>query len=82
MPEFVTFSRNVFIPVTNICRNRCGYCTFRRDPEHPEARLMSVEEIIPILKNGKEAGCTEALFVFGEYAEEVPEYKKELQEMG
>ncbi|NYT19395.1 MAG: 7,8-didemethyl-8-hydroxy-5-deazariboflavin synthase CofG, partial [Methanosarcinales archaeon] len=42
----------------------------------------SVEEIIPILKNGKEAGCTEALFVFGEYAEEVPEYKKELQEMG
>lgn len=82
MPEFVTFSRNVFIPVTNICRNRCGYCTFRRDPEHPEARLMSVEEIIPILKNGKEAGCTEALFVFGEYAEEVPEYRKELNEMG
>ncbi|WP_440953473.1 7,8-didemethyl-8-hydroxy-5-deazariboflavin synthase subunit CofG [Methanococcoides sp. FTZ1] len=82
MPEFVTFSRNVFIPVTNICRNRCGYCTFRRDPDHPEARLMNIEEIIPILKNGKEAGCTEALFVFGEYAEEVPEYKKELKEMG
>ncbi|WP_135606064.1 7,8-didemethyl-8-hydroxy-5-deazariboflavin synthase CofG [Methanococcoides sp. NM1] len=82
MPEFVTFSRNVFIPVTNICRNRCGYCTFRRDPDHPEARLMSVEEIIPILKNGKEAGCTEALFVFGEYAEEVPEYRKELKKMG
>lgn len=82
MPEFVTFSRNVFIPVTNICRNRCGYCTFRRDPDHPEARLMSVEEIIPILKNGKEAGCTEALFVFGEYAEEVPEYKEKLKEMG
>ncbi|SES65657.1 FO synthase subunit 1 [Methanococcoides vulcani] len=82
MPEFVTFSRNVFIPVTNICRNRCGYCTFRRDPDHPEARLMSVEEIIPILKNGKEAGCTEALFVFGEYTEEVPEYREKLKKMG
>lgn len=82
MPGFVTFSRNVFIPVTNICRNRCGYCTFRRDHDHPEARLMNMVEIRQILENGQRAGCTEALFVFGEYADEVPEYLKELKGLG
>lgn len=81
-PKHVTFARNVFIPVTNICRNRCGYCTFRRDPAHPEARLMGREEIETILRNGKAAGCTEALFVFGEYAEEVSEYRQWLSEIG
>lgn len=82
MPEFVTFSRNVFIPVTNICRNHCGYCTFRRDAGHPEARLMNMTEIRQILEKGEKAGCTEALFVFGEYAEEVPEYLLELEKLG
>ncbi|MGB9930070.1 MAG: 7,8-didemethyl-8-hydroxy-5-deazariboflavin synthase CofG [Methanosarcina sp.] len=80
--NFVTYSKNVFIPVTNICRNSCAYCGFKRQPEHPDARLMKPEEIIPILKNGVKAGCTEALFTFGEYAEEVPEYKKWLKELG
>lgn len=82
MPEFITFCRNVFIPVTNICRNECGYCTFRRSPDDPAARLMTREEIVPILTEGKEAGCTEALFTFGEYAEEVPGYKDLLGEIG
>lgn len=82
MPEFVTYCRNVFIPVTNICRNRCGYCGFRHDPDDPQAQLMSVDEIIPILKKGYESGCTEALFTFGESAEEVPEYRYWLYEMG
>ncbi len=86
MPEYsqkhVTFARNVFIPVTNICRNRCGYCTFRKDPNHPEARLMTEDEVRKILQNGVDAGCTEALFVFGEYAEEVPEYRQMLAEFG
>ena len=81
-PRFVTYSKNVFIPVTNICRNHCAYCGFKREPEHPDARLMEPEEIIPILKNGVKAGCTEALFTFGEYAEEVPEYRKWLKELG
>jgi len=82
MPEFVTYSRNVFIPVTNVCRNRCGYCGFRRDPGDSDARLMSVEDIVPILEDGKKAGCTEALFTFGEYADEVVEYKEWLTELG
>lgn len=81
MTDFVTFSRNVFIPVTNVCRNRCGYCTFRREPDEAGLRFLSPEDIIPILKEGKKAGCSEVLFTFGEYAEEVPEYKRWLEEM-
>lgn len=82
MNNFVTFCRNVFVPVTNVCRNKCGYCTFRRDPEDPEAKLMKIEEIIPILEQGKKSGCTEVLFTFGEYAEELPQYKQWLEELG
>ncbi len=82
MIDFVTFSRNVFVPVTNACRNRCGYCTFRREPDEPGSCFMSPEDVLPILKEGKKAGCTEVLFTFGEYADEVPEYKKWLGELG
>ncbi|HHV23026.1 MAG TPA: 7,8-didemethyl-8-hydroxy-5-deazariboflavin synthase CofG [Methanosarcina sp.] len=78
----MTYSKNVFIPVTNICRNRCGYCGFRRDPGQPGARLMRPEEILPVLEKGAKAGCTEALFTFGESAEEVPEYREWLKELG
>lgn len=78
----MTYSKNVFVPVTNICRNRCGYCSFRREPGQPGARLMKPGEILPVLENGVNAGCTEALFTFGEYAEEVPEYRKCLKDLG
>ncbi len=79
---FVTYSKNVFIPVTNICRNRCGYCGFRREPGQPGSRLMKPEEVISILENGVKAGCTEALFTFGERAEEVSGYSVMLDELG
>ncbi|KXS40239.1 MAG: FO synthase subunit 1 [Methanolobus sp. T82-4] len=82
MPEFVTFCRNVFIPVTNVCRNNCGYCTFRRSPDDPEAKLMTPDEILPILDKGKDAGCTEVLYTLGEYGEELPEYQQWLAGMG
>jgi len=78
----VTYSKNVFVPVTNICRNRCGYCGFRREPGQPSARLMRPEEILSVLEKGVKAGCSEALFTFGEYAEEVSEYRKWLKELG
>ncbi|MDD3245588.1 MAG: 7,8-didemethyl-8-hydroxy-5-deazariboflavin synthase CofG [Methanosarcina sp.] len=81
-PSFVTYSKNVFIPVTNICRNHCGYCGFKREPGQPGARLMKPEEVVYILEKGARAGCTEALFTFGEYAEEVPEYREWLKELG
>ncbi len=82
MDEYITFCRNVFIPVTNICRNKCAYCTFRCEPDDPDAHLMGIEEIVEILEKGKKAGCTEALFTFGEYAEEIPEYREWLNEIG
>ncbi len=68
---YATFSRNVFIPLTNICRNRCGYCGFRRDIGHHEAKLLTPAEVEDIIDSGVRAGCSEALFTFGEHAEEV-----------
>lgn len=82
MPPFVTFSRNVFIPLTNVCRNRCAYCGFRRDMGHPEAKLLSPAEVKEILSRGARAGCSEALFTFGEKPEEVDGFKEWLLELG
>src|SRR3990172_8259348 len=80
--RFVTFSRNVFIPLTNICRNRCGYCGFRRDISHPEAILLSPKEVRDILDRGSMAGCCEALFTFGERPEEVEGFMSMLNDFG
>ncbi len=78
----VTFSRNVFIPLTNVCRNRCGYCGFRRDIGHHEAKLLSPEEVKDILSRGARAGCSEALFTFGERPHEVPGFNEWLGRLG
>ncbi len=64
--DYVTFSKNVFIPVTNICRNKCHYCGFGRDVTHPEAFLMTPEQVDEVLRRGISSGCTEALFTFGQ----------------
>ncbi|MBU4490920.1 MAG: 7,8-didemethyl-8-hydroxy-5-deazariboflavin synthase subunit CofG [Euryarchaeota archaeon] len=82
MPQFVTFSRNVFIPLTNVCRNKCAYCGFRRDIGHHEAKLLSPAEVVDILSRGVHAGCSESLFTFGERPEEVPGFKERLSELG
>ena len=66
----ITFSRNVFLPLTTVCRNRCGYCCFRT-PVQPGC-LMPQAEVEMTLKNGAALGCTEALFTFGERPEEEP----------
>ncbi len=81
-PPYATYSRNVFIPLTNICRNRCGYCGFRRDIVHPEAKLLSPAEVAEILDRGARAGCSEALFTFGEHAEEVSGFISLLRGLG
>lgn len=81
-PSFVTFSRNVFIPLTNICRNKCGYCGFRRDIGHPEARLLSPSEVREILVRGARAGCSEALFTFGEHPEEIDGFNEWICRLG
>ena len=82
LPDAVTFSRNVFLPITNVCRNQCRYCGFRRDPAHLEANLMTVSEVTKILNAGRQAGCTEALFTFGEMPEEHSEFREWIEDIG
>lgn len=63
-PTELTFSRNVFVPLTTACRYTCTYCTYYDVPG--EATLMSPEEIRSVVERGVDAGCTEALFTFGD----------------
>jgi len=65
----VTYSPKVFIPLTKLCRDRCGYCTFAQAPAHVAAPYMSLDEVMAVAQAGKDAGCTEALFTLGERPE-------------
>ena len=65
----VTYSPKVFIPLTKLCRDRCGYCTFAQAPAHVSAPYMSLDEVMEVAQAGKQAGCTEALFTLGERPE-------------
>lgn len=65
----VTLSRNVFIPLTNLCRDRCAYCTFAKTPDSPEAKTYSLEEVARVVEGGVRTGCTEALFCLGDKPE-------------
>ncbi|MCL7474600.1 MAG: 7,8-didemethyl-8-hydroxy-5-deazariboflavin synthase subunit CofG [ANME-2 cluster archaeon] len=80
--RMVTYSRNVFIPVTNICRNHCGYCGFRRNPDDPQAYIIHPDRVAEILQRGAGSGCTEALFTFGERPEEDIRYLERLKTIG
>ncbi len=82
MTNYITYSKNVFLPVTNVCRNSCAYCGFRRAPDDGEAMLMSPDEVESILIQGKKAGCTEALFTFGERPEEIDSFRERLEALG
>ena len=82
-PGVITYSRKVFIPLTNLCRDYCGYCTFRRDPGERGAHTMIPEEILEIAKQGEKLGCTEALFSLGDRPEAIfPEMRATLQRLG
>lgn len=81
-PRMITYSRNVFIPVTNICRNHCGYCGFRCSPDDPQAYIIYPDRAAEILQRGSMTGCTEALFTFGERPEEDDRYSKRLNTLG
>jgi FO synthase len=65
----VTYSPKVFIPLTKLCRDRCGYCTFAQAPAHVASPYMSLDEVMAVAQAGQEAGCTEALFTLGERPE-------------
>ena len=81
--DIITYSKNVFLPLTDICRNECGYCTFKKTPDDKDARiLMSYHEIFNILKEADKYKCREALFTFGERPEETSEVKAALEDKG
>jgi len=65
----VTYSPKVFIALTKLCRDRCGYCTFAQAPAHVASPYMSLDEVMNVAQAGKDAGCTEALFTLGERPE-------------
>ncbi len=65
----VTYSPKVFIPLTMLCRDRCGYCTFAKAPARLAAPYLSIDEVLAIARAGRNAGCHEALFTLGERPE-------------
>jgi FO synthase len=67
----VTFSPKVFVPLTNLCRDFCGYCTFRKAPGEPGARTMEIDEVLRVVDQGKNLGCTEVLFSLGDKPEAI-----------
>lgn len=82
-PGMVTYSRKVFIPLTNLCRDYCGYCIFRRDPGQPGAHTMTPEEVFAVARAGEALGCTEALFSLGDKPELLfPEMRDTLERLG
>src|SRR6266481_10212388 len=79
----VTYSRKVFLPVTNLCRDRCNYCTFRKDPGDPGAWTMMPDEIAEWSRRGAELGCKEALMCLGDKPEVAfKEYRETLKALG
>jgi FO synthase len=65
----VTFSRKVFIPLTQLCRDRCGYCTFAQPPQPGKTAFMSEHEVLEVARRGSKLGCHEALFTLGDRPE-------------
>ena len=82
-PGVITYSRKVFLPLTNLCRDYCGYCTFRRDPNQTGAHTMTPDEIMAVVRAGEHFGCTEALLSLGDKPELIfPEMRETLRQLG
>jgi 7,8-didemethyl-8-hydroxy-5-deazariboflavin synthase CofG subunit len=79
----VTFSKKVFIPLTTLCRDYCGYCAFRRDPGEPGAHTMTPDEVLALAQAGGRLGAKEALFSLGDKPEAAfPEHRAFLRRHG
>jgi FO synthase len=79
----VTFSKKVFVPLTTLCRDYCGYCTFRRDPGEPGAHTMSPDEVVALAQAGARLGAKEALFSLGDKPEaRFPSHREFLRRHG
>jgi 7,8-didemethyl-8-hydroxy-5-deazariboflavin synthase CofG subunit len=82
-PGVITYSRKVFLPLTNLCRDYCGYCTFRHDAGDSGAHTMTPEEVLEVTQAGQKLGCTEALFSLGDKPELIfPEMRDTLRHLG
>ncbi len=69
-PGVITYSRKVFIPLTRLCRDRCGYCTFATVPGRLDGPYLSPDEVLAIARQGAAFGCKEALFTLGDRPED------------
>ncbi len=79
----VTYSRKVFIPLTNLCRDNCGYCVFAKKPWEKDAKTYTLEDVLRVARMGERMGCKEALFSLGDKPElSYPEYSMFLKAMG
>ena len=79
----VSYSKKVFIPLTHLCRDYCGYCTFRADPAADGEPYMTSQEVLAVAEAGRRAGCKEALFSLGDQPETIfPEARAFLRRQG
>ena len=79
----ISFSPKVFIALTRLCRDSCGYCVFRQEPTPNKDCFMRPEEVLAVAHAGQQKGCREALFVLGERPEQrYPEARRWLREKG
>jgi FO synthase len=79
----VTYSRKIFLPLTNLCRDRCGYCVFVKGPTQQGAHTMNPDEVLSVAREGARLGCKEALFSLGDHPEwRHPEFRDTLQALG
>ena len=69
LPGVITYSRKVFIPLTRLCRDRCGYCTFVTVPGRADSPYLSPDEVLKIAADGAALGCKEALFTLADRPE-------------
>jgi FO synthase len=67
--DVITYSRKVFIPLTQLCRDSCHYCTFASPPRKNGRAYMSLDDVLAVVRAGAAAGCTEALFTLGDKPE-------------
>jgi 7,8-didemethyl-8-hydroxy-5-deazariboflavin synthase CofG subunit len=79
----ISFSAKVFIPLTTLCRDYCGYCTFRKDPGEPGAFTMTADQVLALARAGARLGAKEALFSLGDKPEALfPEHRAFLRSVG
>lgn len=79
----ITFSKNVFIPLTEVCKNDCGYCAFKKDPKDPDTIILKTpDEVLNLLHEAEKFNCKEALFTMGEDADSEEAVREKLNQLG